>query len=337
MIAIIGILVALLLPAIQAAREAARRSQCMNNLKQIGLATHGFHDSYMRLPPVRIQDGQPTWLMLILDYMEESAVKDLWDFERGCFYDQTLQTRTATVDGFFCPSQLHDRKITTGGAPSDGHGAHLPPDPEDVAAGGYLGAISDYRGNNGSPCPKPNSITSSPPFLYPVDLTGFYGHLSNGPIPALDKDNASQYRRTTPPKHPNNRGIAFWRPRTGLKDILDGTSKTLLGGEVGRGTSESGHAYNGDHSPGVMVGVGEDGDLAERPALGPNEGGDGGFGSVHSGVILFVMCDGSVQAISKDTDMWVLDAMATRDLGEAYSLNGKGPFQPNCYEVVGGP
>jgi prepilin-type N-terminal cleavage/methylation domain-containing protein len=65
-IAIIGILVALLLPAIQSAREAARRTQCTNNLKQIGIAVQNYHDTRRELPPMRVWDGDRTWLALIL-------------------------------------------------------------------------------------------------------------------------------------------------------------------------------------------------------------------------------------------------------------------------------
>ena len=58
-ITIIGILIALMLPAVQAAREAARRAQCMNHLKQLGLAAHSFHNSYTRLPPGNVGDLSP--------------------------------------------------------------------------------------------------------------------------------------------------------------------------------------------------------------------------------------------------------------------------------------
>src|SRR5262249_45715493 len=86
-IAIIGILVALLLPAIQAGREAGRRSQSVNNLKQIGIAVQNYHHTRKELPPMRVWDGDRTWLALILPYMEEGSVSSLWNNKVGCFYD----------------------------------------------------------------------------------------------------------------------------------------------------------------------------------------------------------------------------------------------------------
>ncbi|MCL4191413.1 MAG: DUF1559 domain-containing protein, partial [Thermoguttaceae bacterium] len=76
--ATIGVLVALLLPAVQAAREAARRSQSMNNLKQIGLAMHNYYDSYRTLPAQANYDpqGKPllSWRVQLLPFLEQQAL-----------------------------------------------------------------------------------------------------------------------------------------------------------------------------------------------------------------------------------------------------------------------
>jgi hypothetical protein len=82
-VCVIGVLVALLLPAVQAAREAARRMQAANHLKQLGLALHNYHDVYGEMPPAVVTDenGKPLYSgrVLLLPFMEQKPLYDQFD------------------------------------------------------------------------------------------------------------------------------------------------------------------------------------------------------------------------------------------------------------------
>ena len=82
-----GIMAALLMPAVQQAREAARRTQCKNNLKQIGLAMHNYHDTYMLFPAAHLNDqqGQPklSWRVSILPYVDQAPLYNMYNFNEA--------------------------------------------------------------------------------------------------------------------------------------------------------------------------------------------------------------------------------------------------------------
>jgi len=130
-ITIIGILVALLLPAVQAAREAARRLQCGNNLKQISLALHQYHTSWGRFPPSSVWKPRSqgteanhdqyfeNWVVLILPYIEQQALYD--KFERtsdGEFAPLTSseneEWRGTVLPFMLCPSDTYNRQPFNG-------------------------------------------------------------------------------------------------------------------------------------------------------------------------------------------------------------------------------
>lgn len=123
---VIGVLVGLLLPGIQAAREAARRMQCSNNLRQIGLALHSYHSAYKRFPPGGIQvrpevgDGkQFAWSAFILPQLEENAVFEQIDFDYA--FDDPVNADVAAIpiSTFICPSTPRSELTSLGRGVSD--------------------------------------------------------------------------------------------------------------------------------------------------------------------------------------------------------------------------
>jgi prepilin-type N-terminal cleavage/methylation domain-containing protein/prepilin-type processing-associated H-X9-DG protein len=117
-IAIIAVLVALLLPSVQAARESARRVRCINNLKQIGLAMSSYHEAVGTLPPGRKGWGWGTWQMFILPYLEQPALYNAYNQMGDSLNDVTLDSlllymgpvnhtvTTTRLSILTCPSDL---------------------------------------------------------------------------------------------------------------------------------------------------------------------------------------------------------------------------------------
>lgn len=114
---IIGILIALLLPAKRTAREAARRSQCKNNLKQIGLALHNYADHYNALPPAYTVDsnGKPlhSWRTLILPYLDQAPLYNKINLSKAWDDPANAEACKAAIPGFQCPSTTCPATHTT--------------------------------------------------------------------------------------------------------------------------------------------------------------------------------------------------------------------------------
>ncbi|QDS90866.1 Type II secretion system protein G precursor [Rosistilla ulvae] len=136
-IAVIGILVGLLLPAVQSAREAARRMQCSNNLKQIGLALHNYHDSVRSFPPGSLYgDDEYGWACMILPQLELSTLYDQIDFTAQA-PDVALKLQVGVTDQvvstYICPT--NSMSLMHSPYQSDTQGGH---------------ARNDYSGSLGS-------------------------------------------------------------------------------------------------------------------------------------------------------------------------------------------
>lgn len=303
-ITILGVLIALLLPAVQAAREAARRMQCSNNLKQLGLALHGYHGLLGSLPPGNINLGagmcpgaaEPVrststesgnWLIAILPHIEQLALYNQYDTRYTNDSAQNKLVRETLVAAYTCPA---DAAVRTPATPATG--------PATLSKALY--APGSYRAVTGWSGDSINYLDSEMMYDYKPEW--------RGPIHAIFTSVGWS-------------GFGVERFNT----IKDGLSNTLLVGESTTATSPAHRtfwAYSFAYyslsaitsQPRTLWGdfdrcVQQGGDGEDMPCRRQ-------WGSFHADGNNFVFCDGSVHFVRNSVNLDTLASMATIAGGE---------------------
>lgn len=154
--AIVGILAAILIPAVQAVREAARKTQCQNNLRQTALALHAFHDSRNDLPshyngtsftyPLKEWDliHMHSWRVALLPFIEQSALRDSIDWDSPATDRENELVATTVVSSYICPSGAPPAASMGSVWRHDGF-----PTPDHPQGDKYQAVRSDYDGMAG--------------------------------------------------------------------------------------------------------------------------------------------------------------------------------------------
>jgi prepilin-type N-terminal cleavage/methylation domain-containing protein/prepilin-type processing-associated H-X9-DG protein len=292
-IAIIGILVSLLLPAVQAAREAGRRAQCSNNMRQFGLAVHNYHDT-MKLLPISIgiwpegnaytaQRNGKGWIISVLPQLEQTPLYDQ-------FAEHGFNGDFGSGAGIRAPASVPYLKmqISVIRCPSDG--LSQPTATDQAQLGGIEVAVTNYKGVIGDT--RMGNDTSVHPLGTMPDC-----HANRG-------CNGLFYR--------NN-----YQDKLTMASITDGTSNTFMVGEDIPFHNVHSAAYysNGDycscHGPINFY---------PKPPK-PNEWWNVmTFRSLHPGGSQFCLADGSVRFTTQNVDHATYRAACTRQLGEVVTL-----------------
>lgn len=320
-IAIIGTLVALLLPAVQSAREAARRTSCTNNLKQLGLGCLNYASNNVdRLPPgfagweFDQQRSQPKWnfskkslFTHILPYMEQENVYDQIDFEyqnSSNPYDDPA--RTTVVPSYICPSWNVGpiRSVA-----EDGQGLD-----SSTVYGYQLGALVTYAGCSGSDAATIDSFDG--PVSYTAEeIARLRISTPYGPVYRNGAFTLDVIEPVT------NRFFGKEKPRK-LSQITDGTSNSFMIGEFVDTECESfnlckerpwynrpwylGGFQNAPYHMKVLLTQPNakldkfSAPIVQRP-----------FSSMHPGIVQFVFCDGSVSSVQEDIDFLTFLGLGT--------------------------
>jgi prepilin-type N-terminal cleavage/methylation domain-containing protein len=308
-IAIIGLLIALLLPAVQAAREAARRMQCSNNLKQIGLAIHGFHDANNGLPPATTGADKIAFWGLLYPYEEQTALYDVignnTTLNAAWWTGMTDGQRSSfgSVPAYRCPSRRGSGPLITSGTPN---ASYYRPGPQiDYAFVCITQPYNGRRNTNGNP---------------DIEI-----RWERFPQEGVAGAAAGPFRLA-------QGGSSNWTPRDSFSRMIDGTSNQFMVGEkhisfqnLGKCSSTTNqaecdcsylttHVTTGDVTQSTALArsfVHYNYDNADEPRwmplvsnpkdLASTSGSYSGFGSYHPGTCQFLLGDGSVHGVPVTT------------------------------------
>jgi prepilin-type processing-associated H-X9-DG protein len=288
---ICSILMALLLPAVQNSREAARRLACSNKLRQIGLALHNYEASYRVFPPgsqVTPFAGERSWsksfgwTIPVLPFLEQQALYSQFDFTLDCQIHHRKVT-SRRIGAFECPSDPLAQE------PIDWR-----PPGRDLTWGEY------WKGGWGS-----------------TSFLGVSGTIGGIPVrhrtDCDDMENSDAAGLHT--------GLFFGNSSVRIGDVLDGTSSTMLLGERGVTTQMgkwggAGHAHQCPAGSGdtVLPGVNQSGELGPgglRLPIGDSSD-DRFWWSWHPGGSHFLLVDGSVRLMSYSINRETLTSLTTR-------------------------
>jgi prepilin-type N-terminal cleavage/methylation domain-containing protein len=292
-IAIIAILIGLLLPAVQKVRMAAARMSCSNNLKQIGLAAHNFHDTKGYLPPSRIAntgqagiaspDGWPTWAVLVLPFIEQDNAYKLWNPQLP-YSQQTAAAVQAQPKTYLCPGR--PLPVLSTGDPATPGG----------------GALSDYAA-----CGGYDDDTGAIVVATKVALNGTAVTSWQGQVTLVSITDGTSNTLMFGEKHVRPSSL---RGKNEDRSVYDGNYNCFrrmagLGGTTPANVPPTMGATAYPLTP----------PYAETTTPGfPNC--NAAFGGPHTGVCLFGFCDGSVQALSLSVDLTTLTWLAGRVDGQ---------------------
>jgi prepilin-type N-terminal cleavage/methylation domain-containing protein/prepilin-type processing-associated H-X9-DG protein len=297
-IAIIGILIGLLLPAVQKVREAANRTRCGNNLKQQAVAVHNYQSVMGHLPPgsVYTTNYMENWAITILPFIEQDALFRRYNFAKTN-YDSANQAVVETfIKTYTCPADQHQNQLLT---PESG-GAAFP-----YATGSYraMTGLGDVTQNGGANFGDGNGFFD----IQGVDL--YYAQ--RGAMHITGNVNATKTKD----------GVMLGCET--LSSILDGTSNTVLIGEFStrthpRRTTFWGYTYTSYSMSSAVpssLTLTNDYDNCFNALPGQNAC-KRSFGSFHPGGFNVCLCDGSVRFIQYSINLTVWEALGTIAGGE---------------------